>query len=230
MLASVSPAAADPSVLRQRLPPLHDAPGIVSTVGGTEDWSRSPPARQSGGHRAGLRARAPQTLGPERPDLPVPPAQHQGQLLLRRRQERRDGLQAALRPGRGRARDARLVRGPGPSVVGLRAVIAGADAQIAALGLRSLDSCPFCGGAISPRYAGIRDRLDTTTETFEVHECADCGAGLLESGAGRGPVGLSPGQLPVGRRRCRAGRRRRQQVSISSAGTATTSIATTSSC
>jgi SAM-dependent methyltransferase len=58
-------------------------------------------------------------------------------------------------------------------------VTAGTDAQTAAPGRRSLDSCPFCGGAITPRYGGIRDRLDTTTEAFEVHECAGCGAGLL---------------------------------------------------
>lgn len=58
-------------------------------------------------------------------------------------------------------------------------MITGPDAQTSATGLRSLNSCPFCGGAISPRYGGIRDRLDTTTETFAVHECAECGAGLL---------------------------------------------------
>jgi SAM-dependent methyltransferase len=56
---------------------------------------------------------------------------------------------------------------------------AGAQAPIAARSRRSFDSCPFCGGAISSRYSGIRDRLDTTAERFEVHECAGCGAGLL---------------------------------------------------
>lgn len=57
-------------------------------------------------------------------------------------------------------------------------VSAGAGVPIPAAS-RRLNGCPFCGGAIRPRYAGIRDRLDTTAETFEVHECAACGAGLL---------------------------------------------------
>lgn len=44
---------------------------------------------------------------------------------------------------------------------------------------RSLPACPFCGGRLTSRYNGIRDRLETTPETFAVDECADCRAGVL---------------------------------------------------
>jgi SAM-dependent methyltransferase len=44
---------------------------------------------------------------------------------------------------------------------------------------KSFDRCPFCGGRITWRYGGIRDRLETTAETFAVYECVDCRAAVL---------------------------------------------------
>ena len=45
--------------------------------------------------------------------------------------------------------------------------------------MRTLTSCPFCGGVIVEKYAGLEDRLETTTETFSVGECAACRVGIL---------------------------------------------------
>lgn len=45
--------------------------------------------------------------------------------------------------------------------------------------MKTLTSCPFCGGAIVERYSGLEDRLDTTTDTFTVDECVNCKVGIL---------------------------------------------------
>jgi SAM-dependent methyltransferase len=39
--------------------------------------------------------------------------------------------------------------------------------------------CPFCSGAIIAKYEGIRDRFDTTTETFNISECTVCQAAFI---------------------------------------------------
>ncbi len=44
---------------------------------------------------------------------------------------------------------------------------------------KTLELCPFCGGKPLPKYYGIRDRLDTTTQTFSVSECRTCQTAFL---------------------------------------------------
>lgn len=45
--------------------------------------------------------------------------------------------------------------------------------------MKRFTQCPFCAGKIYKRYSGLRDRLDTTEETFTLWECRSCGAGML---------------------------------------------------
>src|ERR1019366_6107340 len=44
---------------------------------------------------------------------------------------------------------------------------------------RKLERCPFCQGPIFEKYSGIGDRLQTTTESFAIDECVDCGGAVL---------------------------------------------------
>ena len=53
------------------------------------------------------------------------------------------------------------------------------DQSAGAVMTRRLPACPFCGGAIGLRYAGVIDRLQTTSEEFSVFECSLCRAGVL---------------------------------------------------
>lgn len=39
--------------------------------------------------------------------------------------------------------------------------------------------CPLCSGALARRYSGVRDRLDTSTDAYDVDECRSCGLGLV---------------------------------------------------
>jgi trans-aconitate methyltransferase len=39
--------------------------------------------------------------------------------------------------------------------------------------------CPLCLGRIVQRYAGVRDRLETTARRFAIAECEHCGSGFL---------------------------------------------------
>ncbi len=45
--------------------------------------------------------------------------------------------------------------------------------------MKNFKACPFCGGKLYEKYSGLRDRLDTTTNTFSVSECTNCEAALL---------------------------------------------------
>jgi SAM-dependent methyltransferase len=58
---------------------------------------------------------------------------------------------------------------------------------------RKLDRCPFCHGPIFEKYSGIGDRLQTTTETFAIDECVDCGGAILSPA----PVGDVSGLYPA---------------------------------
>lgn len=44
---------------------------------------------------------------------------------------------------------------------------------------KTFKECPFCGGKLTNKYSGLRDRFDTTTKTFTVSECVDCGAAFI---------------------------------------------------
>lgn len=44
---------------------------------------------------------------------------------------------------------------------------------------KNLSKCPFCKGRIMEKYTELKDRLETTKETFSVYECTVCAAGVL---------------------------------------------------
>lgn len=44
---------------------------------------------------------------------------------------------------------------------------------------KTFKSCHLCGGSISTKYTGLKDRFETTTQTFSASECASCGVAFL---------------------------------------------------
>lgn len=45
--------------------------------------------------------------------------------------------------------------------------------------MKKFSACPFCGGSITKKYSGLKDRFDTTKKKFSVSECNNCKAAFI---------------------------------------------------